>query len=413
LARRRPIPSGKDSIMASTALALLLPATMAICAAAFFVIARFRLPAAFAWGMGLAFCAAAFATPILPLPVHVVALASDFFFVTGFFFYAEAFLLHFSMPLYRRERMAFAAIYLIMNFYVILRLESLHLELLLNDIATSCLLGFALARVVNHARTLADRAVVMTGSVVVIDTLIRVLIFVYFASSTDRLEDFGQSSYAHAMHITTTLIGLVYVLSIAAALADRVIRELRDAADRDPLTGLLNRRGFDRVIAEGGRIVGAVVTCDIDHFKQVNDQFGHAAGDRVIRALALALRQGLPKNAISARFGGEEFVAFVPKASLAEAGILAQAMRGRFAAQDWRPINIDRQITASFGVAAIADNEETAKAAIRRADRALYDAKAAGRNKVVWDGGNYEPGGAVIDIQQILRDEARRVGDGA
>jgi len=401
--------------MASTALALLLPATMAICAAAFLVISRFKVPAAFAWGVGFAFCAAGFATPVTPLPIHITALLSDFFFVTGFLFYAEAFLTHFSLPLYRRERVAFMAIYLIMNFYVVLKLESLHLELLLNDVATSCLLGFALVRVMNHARTLADRAVVLTGSIVVIDTLIRVLIFVYFANSTDRLEDFTQSSYAQAMQITTTLIGLLYVLAIAAALADRVIRQLRDAAERDPLTGLLNRRGFDRTIADlnnGGTAAGAVVTCDIDHFKQVNDQFGHAAGDRVIQALALALRHGLPINAISARFGGEEFVAFLPNASLAEAGILAQTLRGRFAAQDWRHINIDRQITASFGVAAIADDEESAKAAIKRADRALYDAKAAGRNKVVWDGGNYEPGSAIVDIQQILKDEARRAGDG-
>jgi diguanylate cyclase (GGDEF)-like protein len=401
--------------MASTALALLLPATMAICAAALLMISRFNVPAAFAWGVGFAFCAAGFATPATPLPVHLAALMSDFFFVAGFLFHAEAFLTHFSFPLYRRERVAFAAIYLIMNFYVVLKLESLHLELLLNDIATSCLLGFALVRVMHHARTPADRAVVMTGSVVVIDTLVRVLAFVYFANSTDRLEDFTQSSYAQAMQITTTLIGLVYVLSIAAALADRVIRQLRDAAERDPLTGLLNRRGFDRAVADlsrGGKVAGAVVTCDIDHFKQVNDQFGHATGDRVIQALAQALRHGLPIKTISARFGGEEFVAFLPHASLAEAGILAQTLRGRFAARDWRHINIDRQITASFGVAAVADDEESAKPAIKRADRALYDAKAAGRNKVVWDGGNYEPGSAIVDIQQVLKDEARRAGDG-
>jgi diguanylate cyclase (GGDEF)-like protein len=401
--------------MPSTALALLLPATMAICAGAFFAIARFKQPAAFAWGMGLALCSLAFATPVTALPVHVAALASDFFFVAGFFYYAEAFLIHFSLPLYRRERTAFAAIYLIMNVYVVLRLESLHLELLLNDIATSCLLGFALVAAMHHARTLADRALVLTGSILVIDTLIRVLVFVYSAGSTDRLEDFAGSSYAQAMQITTTLIGLFYVLSIAAALADRVIRRLRDAAERDPLTGLLNRRGFDQAMADLGRfgpVAGAVVTCDIDHFKQVNDQFGHAAGDRVIQALAHALRHGLPQTAISARFGGEEFVAFLPQAGLAEAGILAQALRSRFAARDWRNIDIDRQITASFGVAAVAAAEESAKAAIRRADRALYDAKAAGRNRVIWDGGNYDTGGAVVDIQQIIKDEARRASDG-
>lgn len=105
-------------------------------------------------------------------------------------------------------------------------------------------------------------------------------------------------------------------------------------------------------------------------------------------------------------------MAFLPHASLAEAGILAQGLRARFAAQDWRTVTIDQQITASFGVASVMDGEDTIRSAIKRADRALYDAKAAGRNKVIWDGGNFEPGGTVVDIQQIVRDEARRTGDG-
>lgn len=402
--------------MSTTILALILPTTMAIVACAFVVLSRrFDLPAALAWGLGLGFCAAGFTTSVTLSPAHFAALASDFLFVAGFFFYAEAFLTHFSLPTYRRERLAFASIYLIMNFYVVLRLESLHLELLLNDVATSCLLGFALVRVMNHTTSLADRAVVLIGSLVVIDTLIRVLVFVYFANSSDRLEDFGQSSYAQAMQVTTSVLGVLYVLSITGALGDRVIRTLRDAAERDPLTGLLNRRGFDQAMANAsrsGKFAGSVIICDIDHFKRVNDQFGHAAGDRVIEALAHILQRCLPATAVSARFGGEEFVAFVPRATLAEAGILAQGLRARFAARDWRFAKIDQQITASFGVAAIADGEDSVRSAIKRADRALYDAKAAGRNKVVWDGGDYDPGSTVIDIQQIIKDEARRATDG-
>lgn len=399
----------------TTILALLLPACMGIFSCALMVLSRFNMPAAFAWGLGLGLCALGFASPEMPLPPHAAALASDFVFVFGFFFYAEAFLIHFRQPLYRRERLAFSAIYLIMNVFVVLKLESLQLELLLNDIATSCLLGFALVRVMNIAVTLAERAVVVIGSIVVIDTLIRVLVYVSFAGTTDRIEDFSQSSYAVAMQITTTLIGVLYVVAIAAALADRGIRQLRDVAERDPLTGLLNRRGFDRTmtgLGTNGRLEGAVLVCDIDHFKQVNDRYGHAAGDRVIQALAEALRRCLPANAQSARFGGEEFVAFLPQASLAEAGILAQTLRARFSAQDWRHLEIDQQITASFGVAATAGGDHSIDAAIERADQALYDAKAAGRNRVVWHGGNYEPGGSVIDIQRPLKDEAKRSADG-
>lgn len=399
--------------MSTTVFALILPILMAIIAGAFLALSRFGLPAARAWGLGFGFCAAAFAMSAVLASGPLAALASDFLFIAGFYFYAEAYLIHFAMPLHRRERAAFAAIYLIMNFYVVLRLESLHLELLLNDVATSCLLGFALIHVMNHARTHADRAAVITGSVVVIDTLVRVLIFVYFANSSNRLEDFSDSSYAQAMQITTSIIGLLYALSIAAALADRAIRRLREAAERDPLTGLLNRRGFDRSIETtgGDRLAGAVLVCDIDHFKQVNDRYGHAAGDLVIQVLAAMLRRHLPVTAVSARFGGEEFVAFLPGATLAEAGILAQGLRARFATQNWRHIDIDQQITASFGVASIAGTDDSARPAIKRADRALYEAKAAGRNKVVWDGGNYEPGAAVVDIQQAIKDDVRRSAD--
>jgi diguanylate cyclase (GGDEF)-like protein len=267
----------------------------------------------------------------------------------------------------------------------------------------------------HSAVTPAERAVVLVGSVVVIDTLLRVLIFVFFSASSNRFEDFAQSSYAMAMQATTTLIGAFYVLAIASALADRVIRRLRDEAERDPLTGLLNRRGFEQALADIGRtgkLGGAVIICDIDHFKQVNDRHGHAAGDRVIQALAEALRHHMPINAITARFGGEEFVAFLPAATLAEAGIFAQTLRAHFSAQDWRHLTIEQQITASFGVASISDDEDSAHSAIKRADKALYDAKAAGRNKVIWHGGHYEPGGAIVDVPRLVRDE-RRISDGS
>lgn len=234
--------------MSSTAFALILPAMMAIVACALVALSRFNLPAARVWSLGFGLSAAAFVTSATVPSPHLAALASDFFFIAAFCCYAGGFLTHFSLPLYRRERLAFASIYLIMNFYVVLRLESLHLELLLNDLATSCLLGFALGRVMNHARSLADRAAVMAGSAVVIDTLLRALIFVWSANTSDRLEDFAQSSYAEAMQVTTSIIGLIYALSIAAALIDRVIGQLREAADRDPLTQLLNRRGFDRCV---------------------------------------------------------------------------------------------------------------------------------------------------------------------
>lgn len=400
--------------MASNTLALILPAVTAIFAAGFLVLSRFNLPAAFAWGLGLGSCALAFAGSAILPPGPAAALVSDLFFAAGFFYQAEAFLIHFSLPLYRRERLAFSAIYLVANLYVVLGLGNLQLELLLNDIATSCLLGFALVRVMHRAVSLPDRGLLLAGSLIVVDTLIRTLVFVLLSDSVLRLEDFAASSYAAAMHITISIFGAIYVMSIAAALAGRAVRRLQDAAERDPLTGLLNRRGFDRVTAAApgnGRLAGAVLICDIDHFKAVNDGFGHAAGDGVIRALAQELGETFGPASVIARIGGEEFVIFAPRRTLAEAGVAAQSVRIRFAARDWREMSIDSQISVSFGVAVVGPGEAGLGAALLRADACLYDAKKAGRNQVVLEGGCFElkpvpqpdPASNVVPLRRTAR----------
>jgi diguanylate cyclase (GGDEF)-like protein len=377
----------------TAALSFLLPIMMATFSAVFLVLSRFNVSSGRAWGLGFGFCALGFMASVVPLPVEIGALAGDAFFVAGFFFYAEALLLQFSMPLYRHERAAFVLIYLLLDIYVVLVERSLHAELFLNDVATSCLLGFALLKVMDRANKPADRALIAMSSLVVLDTLVRVIVFVFLLKSSDRLEDFATSSYAWAMQITTSAVGLLFALSVLGSITATTLLRYRDAADRDPLTGLYNRRGFDGALApkkDSGRYEGTILICDIDHFKQVNDRFGHGAGDRVIAELAAELDNSLPRHAISARFGGEEFVIFIPGASLAEGGVLAQSIRIRFAARDWRHIAIDRQITVSFGVATIGESEATPVEAMVRADECLYAAKAAGRNQVVLEGGRFE-----------------------
>lgn len=195
------------------------------------------------------------------------------------------------------------------------------------------------------------------------------------------MADFSASDYNLAVTVTTITIGLSFPFTALGAMASATIRRHREASERDPLTGLLNRRGFELAVHRATKDTvtrGAVIVCDIDHFKQVNDGYGHAAGDNVIAELAAELQRHLGSRTVTARFGGEEFVAFLPHASLAEASVLAHSVRIRFAGRDWRPAGIDRQITVS-----IADGEVSEAAAIERADRALYAAKTAGRNRVV------------------------------
>lgn len=152
------------------------------------------------------------------------------------------------------------------------------------------------------------------------------------------------------------------------------------------MTGLLNRRGFETALSElggSGLREGAVLVCDIDHFKQINDTLGHATGDAVISAVADILRQVTDANAVAARFGGEEYVVFTPGTSVAKARASGERIRQTVSEKDWRFFGLVRPVTVSIGIDRIRPDETDPHAAIARADRALYAAKAAGRNRVL------------------------------
>jgi two-component system cell cycle response regulator len=159
----------------------------------------------------------------------------------------------------------------------------------------------------------------------------------------------------------------------------------------DELTGLYNRRyviaHLNELLArmpEGGTAT-AVMIFDIDHFKQVNDRFGHPAGDGVLRELAERTLRQVRSVDLVARVGGEEFVVVMPETNLAGAAVVADRLRLAVADQPF-PLNADGDslpVTISIGVAITADNGESLEALLKRADDALYAAKNGGRNRVV------------------------------
>jgi len=156
----------------------------------------------------------------------------------------------------------------------------------------------------------------------------------------------------------------------------------------DDLTGLPNRRGFldaSKVELTRARRSGrpvSIVMADIDHFKQVNDRFGHAGGDAVLRSVAQVLRASIRTEDIAARWGGEEFILLLPETDLAGARQAAEKVRLAIAALDIPVEGTPIRVTASFGVAAH-DLERSLDATIADADRALYRAKEKGRDRVV------------------------------
>ena len=169
------------------------------------------------------------------------------------------------------------------------------------------------------------------------------------------------------------------VFLLLARIIGSEIATYRNRSERDGLTGLLNRGAFDRVAEARTTCPGAVIFCDIDHFKRVNDRYGHLAGDGVIRAFAAILQASGHQ---AGRMGGEEFALLLPGATDIEASQVADLIRLSFCHAACDGVGPGHRLSASFGVAGYRSGEEP-RTAFVRADAALYRAKEGGRNRVV------------------------------
>lgn len=162
---------------------------------------------------------------------------------------------------------------------------------------------------------------------------------------------------------------------------------LSRAAITDPLTGLFNRRMLEQQFERYDRQPVqpmALLLADMDHFKEINDHYGHQAGDRVLQALAQLLRQACRGSEVIARYGGEEFVILLPLIGLEQGRRIAERLRHLVAAHNWQGITPGLNPTISIGLAATRNTSLAMPALARMADTALYAAKAAGRNCVRW-----------------------------
>ncbi|APW38607.1 GGDEF domain-containing protein [Rhodoferax koreense] len=172
---------------------------------------------------------------------------------------------------------------------------------------------------------------------------------------------------------------------------EKATQELANQARTDPMTGLLNRRGFEPPWQHGlalarrsGRPL-SVVMVDIDHFKRVNDTFGHETGDVVIKHLAQLMTSRLRGTDWVARLGGEEFVAMLPDTDVDQAERIARELVQAMAAQELPAVG---RVTISAGVAGLAPDVDDGAMLLRRADAALYQAKHGGRNQAcAWSAG--------------------------
>jgi diguanylate cyclase (GGDEF)-like protein len=204
--------------------------------------------------------------------------------------------------------------------------------------------------------------------------------------ATEMIRDSGLNVGSALAYIVLTL---AFHATLMALVAARLTAQLRHRSRHDGLTGLLDRRAIDEALQaqiQRSRRTGetfSVLMLDLDHFKAINDRFGHAAGDCALKHVAAVLREVLREVDSLGRVGGEEFLALMPGAGLDAAAPVAERVRERLATSPMLIAAEPVAMSASIGMAQWSPPDEDASRLVGRADSALYAAKAQGRDRVV------------------------------
>ncbi len=209
-------------------------------------------------------------------------------------------------------------------------------------------------------------------------------------SSIHRVSGYARNGKRLSLEMSLGLIHSEYDMFYTAGFLDishhlSAVEEMRQQAETDELTGLMNRRRFrqkaDQELRRAARNQHpmAIMMLDIDHFKRINDTFGHAVGDVVLRDVAKQLKQGRREQDILCRWGGEEFLILLPESNTEAAQALAERIRHAVETTSFDAFS--KPVTISIGIADV-DVKQPLKVSTQRADQALYRAKEEGRNRV-------------------------------
>ena len=253
------------------------------------------------------------------------------------------------------------------------------------QLACALALGDGIAHLWRRPKGVIDRA--LLGCLALLAALFLIRIPLYPALFGARVDYAAimTTPFERSLLLVSALLAPPTVFLLIARIIGGVIADYRLRSERDHLTGVLNRQAFEQAVRAEPLRGGAVIYCDIDHFKRINDRYGHHVGDEVIRLLADILAgTGFRVG----RLGGEEFAIFLPGNSAIDSAGLAEVLRMHFHNSSHAALAPDHRLSASFGVADYAAGELPAEALIR-ADVALYRAKGDGRNRVAtfhaWD----------------------------
>ncbi len=238
-------------------------------------------------------------------------------------------------------------------------------------------------------RHVLDTLILVIAATNVADFMIRPMLQL-LAEGAIPVAEYRQSIYYSVINLVLSIKALSLAIVLVVACAHELMTAMRERSDRDALTGLRNRRAFETdiagplMLAQQTGVPVSLVIADIDHFKQVNDIWGHQAGDQAIAEFGQLIGSMTREQDIAGRVGGEEFCVLVWDCPGEAAEKLAERIRSRFAQHLVPAIGESVRLAASFGVAHLREGESYERL-FARADAALYRAKQNGRNRVEGD----------------------------
>ncbi|MFZ2870605.1 diguanylate cyclase [Zavarzinia sp.] len=318
--------------------------------------------------------------PLTPGGTTIVAI----FYVASVFATSELFLRFFGKRNdYRLALPAALAVVVAMHYFsaiapdVVAQIYVLNFSCGLSLIATALRIGPA-----RHEKPLIGQAIYWGLMAMGAHFIPRCLLAVYFDAQLPPPADFRETIYWASTNFFGILTFVALTTMVLCCMASDVVDATRNDGLHDPLSGLLNRRGFEHHAQPAHQAPCGVIFCDLDHFKDINDTLGHGVGDNVLREVGQLIRRHLTAGAIAARVGGEEFIILRPRRAQDDNFRFAEALRREIEDCAFSGVPPDMTITASFGVVTGLEGESLDNL-MRSADAMLYAAKSSGRNRSV------------------------------
>jgi diguanylate cyclase (GGDEF)-like protein len=214
-----------------------------------------------------------------------------------------------------------------------------------------------------------------------------IILFMFFYPNDALLHTHYEIAFK--IQIVLSFLFLVFLSALYEYSKERAMRKMKKIQSdlefflrRDPLTGLYNRRGYHDSIDRINNKHGVMLMCDIDHFKKINDTYGHDAGDFVIQEVAQCIRENIRKEDVAIRWGGEEFLIFLANTNINNGYIVAEKLRESVERLElYYKEDVRIKVTLSMGISPIS-NTITLEEAIKNADNAMYVSKRSGRNQI-------------------------------